>query len=65
MKVLCVLISFVKRGWDRFYMFLARSMFREIGKNVVFHPSNSSFTYSNISLGNDVFIGDNARFGVP
>lgn len=50
MKVLCVLISFVKRGWDRFYMFLARSMFREIGKNVVFHPSNSSFTYSNISL---------------
>ena len=62
MKVLCVLISFVERGWDRFYMFLARSMFREIGKNVVFHPSNSSFTYSNISLGNDVFIGDNARF---
>ena len=62
MKVLCVLISFVKRGWDRFYMFLARSMFREIGKNVVFHPSNSSFTYSNISLGNDVFIGHNARF---
>lgn len=31
-------------------------------KHLIFHPTNSSFNYSNISLGDHVFIGDNARF---
>lgn len=62
MKVLCVLISLVRKICDRLYMIMARSMFQEIGKDVIFHPTNSSFTYKNICIGNHVFIGDNARF---
>ena len=47
--------------WDRILMLLAKSSFKRIGKNCVFHPSNSSIYYRNISLGHDVFIGDNVR----
>ena len=62
MKILCILISLARKICDRLYMIMAKSMFREIGKDVIFHPANSSFTYKNISIGNHVFIGDNARF---
>lgn len=62
MGVLYFLVTTVKKVWDRLYMYSVKSMFKKAGKHVIFHPTNSSFTYSNISLGNEVFIGDNARF---
>ena len=62
MKIIHFLVSSMGKLWDRFYMYVAKSLFKEVGKHVIFHPTNSSFTYQNISLGNYVFIGDNARF---
>lgn len=61
-RLLFGVLFFVKKVVDRLYMYGVKSMFKKVGKHVIFHPSNSSFTYSNISLGNNVFIGDNARF---
>ena len=62
MSVLHFFVTTVTKAWDRLYMYSVKSIFKKVGKHVIFHPTNSSFTYSNISLGNDVFIGDNARF---
>ena len=42
-------------------MFLRRSSFASIGKDVVFHPTDSDFDYRHISIGNHVFIGTNCR----
>lgn len=42
-------------------MLFRRSCFCEIGKNVVFHPTNSDLDYTHISIGDNVFIGSNAR----
>lgn len=52
----------IKKFFDRILMYSAKKLFEECGKNVVFHPLNSSFTYRSISLDDNVFIGDNARF---
>jgi len=35
-------------------------LFKKHGKNVVFFPTNSSFSYKTIVLGNDVYIGPGA-----
>lgn len=39
-----------------------KSRFIKCGKNVHFSPLNSAFSYSKISIGNDVYIGPNALF---
>lgn len=62
MNVLYAFVTTVKKVWDRLYMYSVKSMFKQVGRHVIFHPTNSSFTYSNISIGNNVFIGHNARF---
>ncbi len=62
MNVLYFLFATIKKVVDRLCMYSVKSKFKQVGRHVIFHPSNSSFTYSNISLGNDVFIGANARF---
>lgn len=41
---------------------LMKGAFKSCGRNVHFSPINSNFTYSTISLGNDVYIGPNAMF---
>ena len=61
-KLICDIFILFQKVWDRCWMFLFSNKFRQIGKNVIFHPMNSSFTYKNICIGNHVFIGDNARF---
>ena len=43
-------------------MYCSKRLFAHCGKDVIFHPSNSSFTYKNITIEDNVFIGDNARF---
>jgi len=44
--------------FDRSHMFLYREQFASIGKNVIFHPANSIFSYKTISIGNNVSIGE-------
>lgn len=56
------IFTFTYKLIDRFCMYMSKAKFKNVGKNVIFHPINSSFTYKNISLGNYVFIGENARF---
>lgn len=41
---------------------MCKSSFASIGKNVIFHPTNSSFSYKNITIGSNVGIGENAYF---
>lgn len=43
-------------------MYLYRSLFAKCGKNVVFYPTKSDFYYSNISIGDNVYIGPGASF---
>lgn len=62
MSVLYFFVTTIKKVWDRLYMYSVKSMFKQVGRHVIFHPTNSSFTYSNINIGNNVFIGHNARF---
>lgn len=38
-----------------------RPLFQSVGKNVIFFPTDF-FTYSNITIGNDVYIGPGAYF---
>ena len=56
------LLNILWKVWDRLLMFFAKASFSKIGKGCVFHPTNSDFNYSKISLGDDVQIGNNARF---
>lgn len=50
------------KSFDRMIMYFTGNLFAKLGKNVVFHPTNSEFFYSNIYIGNDVFIGPRATF---
>lgn len=43
-------------------MYMCRSSFSSIGKNVVFHPANSSFSFKTISIANNVAIREKACF---
>lgn len=55
-------ITYIQKVYDRILMYVSKRLFAHCGKNVIFHPSNSSFTYKNITIEDNVFIGDNARF---
>lgn len=43
-------------------MHILKYQFKQIGKNVMFFPSKSEFSYKNILIGNNVFIGSGASF---
>lgn len=62
MKLLAQMIFLSGKIYDRILMYVFRSSFHLIGKNVIFHPTNSDFTYNNISIGDNVGIGPHARF---
>jgi len=47
--------------YKRFIMILSRMRFNKCGKNVIFDPF-SNFSYKNISIGDDVYIGPDAKF---
>lgn len=55
-------ITYIQKVYDRILMYVSKRLFAHCGRNVIFHPSNSSFTYKNITIEDNVFIGDNARF---
>ena len=62
MKIIVYIIIYARKVIDRIYMCMCRSSFSSIGKNVIFHPTNSHFSYKTISIGNNVGIGDRALF---
>ena len=47
---------------DRLFMYIYINRFKKYGKNVKFHPLSSWFIYENISIGDDVHIGERASF---
>lgn len=54
-------ISYLVRGClNRLVSFFYKRMMMSCGKNVRFSSLTSEFTYRNISIGNDVYIGPNA-----
>lgn len=62
MKLIANSILLIRKIIDRTFMYIFKSSFKNSGKNVRFFPLNSTFNYKNISIGNDVFIGDRAYF---
>lgn len=61
MKILVLLLIYFQKFINRLSMFSIRFLFKKCGKNVFF-TSKDKFSYSTISLGNDVFIGPGAHF---
>ena len=61
MKVLAKLITFLSKAVSRVLMYLLKPLFKVSGRNNIFSPYDS-FSYSTISLGDDVFIGSGAKF---
>lgn len=53
-------ILFFQRCYKRMLMVLLRPLFASYGRNVIFDPTNSLFTYKNITLGDHVYIGPGA-----
>jgi acetyltransferase-like isoleucine patch superfamily enzyme len=62
MKLIAFFILFIKKATDKLAMYAMRSLFGRHGKNVRFYPLNSSFSYRNMYVGNDVYIGQCAHF---
>ncbi len=62
MKYIALLYLFIRKAFDRIVMHIMISLFRAHGKNIIFFPTSSSFTYKNIVLGSDVYIGPGANF---
>ena len=59
MKMLAILYDYLFRFYRKIIMLINRSLFQEVGKNVVFDPFGV-YSYETISIGNDVFIGPGA-----
>lgn len=58
---LLLLFRYIFRGViNRFLSFFLKKIMLSCGKNVRFSAITSDITYSNISIGNDVYIGPNA-----
>jgi acetyltransferase-like isoleucine patch superfamily enzyme len=62
MKIISTIFYFIQRGYDRFVMYFMIRLFKSHGRNVIFSPTKSVFSYKTTSLGNDVFIGTGATF---
>lgn len=62
MKLLAELFIILGKILDRLSMFIMRPLFKKHGKNVLYFPRKSEFSYKNISIGNNVFIGYGASF---
>lgn len=66
MKILASFIFLLQRlllgVGNRFLLFFYRKLLLDCGKHVKFSPLQSTMTYCNISVGNDVYIGPHAYF---
>lgn len=54
--------SIAIKVWSRLLMYAYKYQFLSVGKNVIFDPVRSSFSYKTISIGSNVFIGAGAVF---
>lgn len=61
-KTISIVLSLVYRGLNKLLMYISKYRFIKCGKNVKFSPISSDFIYENISIGDDVFIGERASF---
>ena len=63
MAVLLYYVIYVVRGCtNRFLSFFYKRMMRGCGSHVRFSALTSDFTYRNVTIGNDVYIGPHALF---
>jgi len=62
LKILSFCLEILYKINDKLLMYIFKSRFVKCGKNVKFYPISSWFIYKNISIGNDVFIGERASF---
>lgn len=60
MRPVAFFILFIRKVFNRIAMYIMISLFKGHGKNILFFPTNSSFSYKTIVLGNDIFIGPGA-----
>ena len=61
-KILGRFYLLITKTSDRMIMHFTRNLFSDCGKNVIYFPTNSFFTYENITIGNNVSIGYRAIF---
>ena len=61
MSLIGLFIVFLNKVFKRILMYFMKPLFKNSGKNVIFSPYDN-FSYSTISLGDDVFIGSGAKF---
>ena len=54
-------LKLLKKAYRRMKMYFYRSLFKKVGKNFIFDP-NDHFSYANITVGGDVYIGPGAVF---
>ena len=62
MKYVAIFFILLRNIFDRIVRYIMVSLFKFHGTNVIFFPMHSSFSYKNIVLGNDVYIGPGACF---
>lgn len=57
-----IFLDLIYRITNRILMHMNMVRFSSVGSNVKFYPLSSSFIYGNISIGDDVHIGERASF---
>ena len=60
--ILSRLLDFIFKSLNRLLMYIYLPRFARCGKNVKFYPLSSSFIFENITIGDDVHIGQRASF---
>lgn len=61
MRILALIFIYLQKVLHRIWIYLYRPLFKKCGKNVIF-GMGCNFSYKNIIIGDDVFIGSGATF---
>lgn len=61
-KIIGLFFVLTLKAFDRMIMHFTHHLFAKCGKKVIFFPTNSFFTYENITIGDNVSIGYGATF---
>lgn len=61
MKIISQIILICHKIFRKILMIFFKKMFKSFGKNIIFNPFDF-FSYNNIELGSDIFIGSGAHF---
>ncbi len=62
MKIIAIIFLILAKARNKMYAKLFKRLFGKAGKNTVFFPNCSYFTYDSVMLGDNVFIGKRAFF---